>query len=455
MKKSILLLAASLLAASLQINAQTVSTIAGNGSSTYSGDGGSALSAGLVAKNVAIDKTGNIYIVDESNGRIRCINITTGIINTVVGTGANGYSGDGGPATNAQINNPNGMAFDKYGNMYIADGPNSVIRKVDTFGIITTVAGGGGVYTDSVMATDAGLDDPYGVAVDTFGNIYIAGAYSNMINKVNTAGIITTIAGNGTTGFSGDGGPATAAELSYPTGVAVDNAGNVYVADNSNNRIRKINAAGIITTVVGSGTVGTIPGGMTGSYTGDGGPATAATINTPYYLYIDNSGNMYIPDQGNNVVRMVNAAGIITTIAGNGTAGFSGDGGPATAAEFNAPTGVAMDDTGNVLIADDANSRIRKISGLVPAGVAVVSRASEDVLLAYPNPNNGTFSLKVTSPNNENTAVTISDLLGNIIMKSDLKTNTLTTLSLNVSPGVYFISAQTGSGKQNMKIEVW
>ena len=217
-----------------------------------------------------------------------------------------------------------------------------------TTGIITTIAGNGiaGYSGDGGLATNAELNNPYGVAVDSNGNIYIADTNNNRIRKVNsTTGIITTIAGNGTAGYSGDGGLATNAELYYPYGVAVDSNGNIYIADTYNNRIRKVNSTtGIITTIAGNGTAG---------YSGDGGPATNAQLNYPYGVAVDSSGNIYIADTDNNRIRKVNSTtGIITTIAGNGNPGYSGDGGPATNAELYDPSGVAVDSNGNIYIAD-------------------------------------------------------------------------------------------------------
>ena len=217
------------------------------------------------------------------------------------------------------------MAVDASGNLYIADTGNNRIRKVSATGIITTVAGNGsaGYSGDGGPATSAQLDGPEGVAVDGSGNLYIADTCNNRIRKVSATGIITTVAGNGSAGYSGDGGPATSAQLSLPAGVAVDGSGNLYIADSGNNRIRKVSATGIITTVAGNGSPG---------YSGDGGPATSAQLNQPAGVAVDASGNLYIADSSNNRIRKVSATGIITTVAGNGFDGYSGDGGPATSA---------------------------------------------------------------------------------------------------------------------------
>ena len=334
-----------------------ITTIAGNGTGGFTGDGGPATAAELISPYaVAADSSGNIYICSFYGGagtvRTRKIS-SSGIISTFAGTGTSGFSGDGGQATAAETTEPSGVAADAAGNVYINDYGNYRIRKVNTSGIITTIAGTGtyGYSGDGGQATAAHIDNSDGLASDPAGNLYF---YSEgHVRKIATSGIITTIAGNGASGFSGDGGPATAAEFgSIIYGLAADGYGNVYIADYSNYRVRMINSSGIITTVAGNG--GT-------ASTGDGGPATAAGIGEPTGMVVDAAGNIYISDFYNNQIRQVNAAGIISTIAGNGTFGFSGDGGPATNAEFRYPLDVAVDASGNVFVSDRNNSRIRKI----------------------------------------------------------------------------------------------
>jgi hypothetical protein len=339
----------------------TVTTVAGNGSPGFSGDGGPATNASLDGlRGVAVDAAGNLYIADWVNPRVRKVS-TSGTITTVAGSGTYGFSGDGGPATNAALSSPQGVALDAAGNLYIADAHNSRVRKVSTSGTITTVAGNGtfGFSGDGGPATDAGLNSPVGVTVDAAGNLYIADSGNHRVRKVSTSGTITTVAGDGTFGFSGDGGPATNASLNIPYGVAVDAAGNLYIADPGNSRVREV-AASVPPLL--SGTISTVAGDGTQGFSGDGGPATDAGLSGPYGVAVDAAGNLYIADPGDSRVRKVSTSGTITTVAGNGTTGFSGDGGPATNAGLSRPSGVAVDAAGNLYIADWGDSRVRKVS---------------------------------------------------------------------------------------------
>jgi len=278
-----------------------------------------------------------------------------GTITTVAGNGQPGYSGDGGPATAASLSGAVGVAVDAAGNLYIADTSSNRIRKVTPGGTITTVAGNGGaVYSgDGGPATAASLNWPSGLAVDAAGNLYIADNHNHRIRKATAGGTITTAAGNGQQGYSGDGGPATAASLNSPYAVAVDSAGNLYIVDSNNNRIRNESSVGTITTAAGNGQQG---------YSGDGGPATAASLGSPGGVAVDSAGNLYIADSSNLRIRKVTSGGTITTLAGNGAQGYSGDGGPATAASLWGPSCVAVDAAGNLYFADTWNSRIRKVA---------------------------------------------------------------------------------------------
>ena len=344
--------------------AQIIATVAGNGVMGYSGDGMAATTSALYQpRGVAFDASGSMYIADLSNHRIRRVT-AAGTISTFAGTGVAGYSGDGGPATAAMLNQPSAVAFDAAGDLIIADSQNRRIRKVIfSSGIITTIAGTGveGYSGDGGPATSAMLHRAVDLAIDSFGNIYFADSVDNRIRKISTAGIITTVAGTGVAGFTGDGGPATSAMLDVPLGVVVDGTGNLYIADARNHRIRKVRSSdGSIFTVVGNGTGG---GTDKGSFSGDNGLASQAGLNTPEDVAVDPAGNIYIADMANYRIRKVTASNnVITTIAGTGADGFSGDGGPATQATMNLPWSVTLDASGSVLVADMQNNRVRKIT---------------------------------------------------------------------------------------------
>jgi len=333
-----------------------IATVAGNGTQGFSGDNGSATSAGLYyPAGVAVDSAGNLYIADYYNNRIR--KVSNGVISTVAGGGSS--FGDNGPATSAQLNFPESVAVDSAGNLYIPIASNCLVRKVSG-GVITAVAGNGtwGFSGDNGPATSAQLSGPAAIAVDSAGSLYIADAYNNRIRKV-SGGVITTVAGTGAQGFSGDNGPATSAQLNGPNAIAVDSAGNLYIADTGNNRVRKV-SNGVIATVAGNGTLG---------FSGDKGPATNAQLYYPEGVAVDSAGNLYIADAYNNRIRKV-SNGVITTVAGNGAFGISGDDGPATSGQLYKPSGVAVDSAGNLYIADTQDNRIRKVSNGVITTIA-------------------------------------------------------------------------------------
>lgn len=340
-----------------------ITTVAGNGTAGFSGDNGPALSAELHdPQGLAVDAASNIYFADTGNARVR--KVSNGVITTVAGNGTTGFSGDNGPATGAQLNNPLYVAVDSVDNFYISDHSNNRVRKVSA-GAISTVAGSGtpGFSGDNGPASNAQLNLPQGIAVDSVGNLFIADNFNNRIRVVSN-GTITTFAGNGLYGFSGDGGPAAAAEFYLVFGIAVDGIGNLYIGDELNGRIRKV-SGGVVTTVAGSG-----PGG----FSGDGGPAISAQLTEPWATAVDSPGSLYIADRDNNRIRKV-SNGTIETVAGGGPTGFyrggfSGDGGPAANAQLNIPEGVAVDSAGNLYIADTSNSRIRKVSNGVITTVA-------------------------------------------------------------------------------------
>jgi uncharacterized protein (TIGR03437 family) len=344
----------------------SIATIAGNGSAAYGGDGGPATSAALnVAVDISFDRAGNLFIADQNNHRIRKVT-PAGIISTVAGNGTAGFAGDGGPAVNAQLNTPIGVFADALGNVYIADTGNQRIRKVDSSGIITTIAGNGAkAYGgDGGPATAASFYNCVRVQADQAGNVFVADQSNHRIRRISTSGIITTYAGNGvgnpgTGAYSGDGGPAINASLNNPTALVIDKSGVVYFSDQFNQRIRKITPDGTITTIAGNGTPG---------YAGDGGPALSASLNYPGGLTVDAAGSIFVNDDNNYRTRRITTDGTISTVAGNGSSGFSGDGGPATAASLNGNFGVAIDPSGNLYIADSFNNRIREVYGVAVGG---------------------------------------------------------------------------------------
>jgi len=349
----------------------SIKTFAGNGSGSFSGDGGPATLAAInVAVDVSADRAGNLFIADQFNHRIRKV-APDGTISTVAGIGTAGYSGDGGPAVSAQINTPTGICVDAAGNLFIADVGNQRIRKIDTSGVITTLAGNGAKSYggDGGPAASASFYNPVRVVVDPSGNVLVADQSNHRIRRISAAGIITTLAGNGAGtpaagGFSGDGGPATGASLNNPTALTVDGSGVVYFSDQFNHRIRKVATDGTITTIAGTGNA---------AFTGDGGAAIAASLNFPGGITVDGAGNLYFNDDLNYRTRRIAANGTISTVAGSGAQGFAGDGGPATSASLNGNFGVALDQSGNLYIADSTNNRIREVYAVASGPPAITA----------------------------------------------------------------------------------
>ena len=339
---------------------QIITTFAGNGSNGFSGDNGLATLAkiGLTGR-IAIDINSNLFIADTYNDRIRKIDATTGIITTVAGTGTAGYNGDGALATVSQLNKPFGVAIDPSGNIYIADGANNRIRKISAAtGIISTVAGNGtaGYNGDSISAITAQIKSPNSVCIDNGGNIYFSDQNNHRIRKVTIAtGNITTVAGNGISGFLGDGASAISAKLNSPSGIALDVNNNIYIADFNNHRIRKVTVStGMITTIAGNGNA---------VYDADGVAANTTGLANPHDVFVNSAGHVFIVDYGNGRIRKVNATtGLISTVAGDGSFAFAGDNGPATSAKFKGPISITFDNAGNYYIADFFNYRIRKVT---------------------------------------------------------------------------------------------
>jgi Gluconolactonase len=323
----------------------------------------------ILPSAIAYDSAGNLYIAETGNHAIRKVD-AAGKITTIAGTGTQGFGGDDGPATAALLDSPQGLAFGG-SDLYIADTHNHRIRKLNlTTGVITTIAGSSAGFSgDNGPATAAQLNLPTALALDSSNNLYIADTQNHRIRKINLAsGVITTIAGNGTQGFSGDGGPATAAAIDSPSGIAIDANQNLYLADTHNQRIRKITAA--------TGTITTIAGAAAG-FGGDNGAASAARLALPHGLSIDSAGNLYIADTANHRIRRIDAAtGTITTIAGDGTQNFSGDGNPASAASLDSPRAMTVTAAGLVTLSDTANQRVRQLDTQAPPDIHTIAGLS-------------------------------------------------------------------------------
>lgn len=413
-----------------QVNSQTITTIAGNGTVGYSGNGGAAVNALISHPNqLVFDQAGNLFIAEDYNHVIRKIDVL-GNISTVAGNGTLGFSGDGFAATSAQLDRPCGIAVDATGNLYIADADNDRIRKVDNAGIISTIAGTGtnGFSGDGFAATSADIGFPSCIIVDAFGNVFFAsqnGGYC--VRKINTSGIISTIAGTGVSGYNGDGILAVNAQLTSPAAIYLDAAGNLFIGDFAGMRVRKVNTSGIISTIAGNGSAGS---------GGDGGPATNSQLFYPYGVAVDGAGNVFICESGNNKIRRIDSAGQISTFAGVGglLGGYSGNGGPAVLAQLNHPSAVTLDGAGNVYIGDYENNAIRKIT--VPAmSVSQESYAGANI---YPNPMTTQASI-IFNEEQRNATVKIFDVLGKEIKTINFSGKELIIEKGGMNDGIYFV----------------
>ena len=410
-----------------------ITTVAGNGRCGFSGDGGPAVSARLNnPAGIAVDSGGRLYIADSGNSVIRVVPITNnwfsiGSIMTVAGVGgSSGYDGDGGPATKARLNAPSSVALDPAGNLYISDTGNNAIRKVGVNGAISTFAGNGkqGFGGDGGPAAAAELWAPAGMATDSAGDVFIADYFNYRVRRIGPDGTISTLAGSGTNDNRGDGGPATSSQLVQPKAVAVDSSGNLYIADTFGNTVRKVTPAGTITTVAGTGVRG---------YSGDGGLATAAQLNGPRGLAVDSSGDVYIADTGNQRVREVTTDGKIATFAGTGAPGFSGDGAAPGLAQLSSPCGLALDSSGNLFIVDLGNNVVREVSssiiltvaGAYNAGYFGDGSAATSALLNSP------ASVAVDSSGN----LYIADYYNHAIRKVTVATKDISTVAGNGTAG--------------------
>ncbi len=431
------------------IGQQKINTLAGNGGAGFSGDGFNASGAELWGPiEVALDKSGNVFINDFNNSRIRMVN-TAGIITTVAGTGVPGNSGNGSVATSADIF-ARGMAVDHRNFIFFSDPSNSIIRKINTLGKISKIAGGGhtgsqwGYSGDGGKADTARFKGPQGICVDDTGNIYVADAGNHVIRKIDTFGFVSTVAGDATlgAGYFGDGGVATFAQLDSPYSVAVDHKGNLYINDFNNNVIRRVDASTKIITTITDAT-GT-PG-----YSGDNGTSTAATINAPRGMCVDLANSLYFADALNNVIRKIDTFGIIRTVAGNGWYGFGGDLGYVTGANFKNPYAVAVNAYGSIFIADANNNRIRKTYSTN----GINNMADGNIISSYPNPFK---DYVVVSGLGISDRVAVYDITGRVVCEiADAANGTDVMVNTNrLSAGIYMLQTfdNTGNRKAIVKL---
>ncbi len=418
------------------VNAQNgiITTFAGTGISGFDGDGGSATSAKISGLTTgAFDSYGNFYFAQRGEHKIRKVS-TSGIINTIAGIGSAGFSGDGGSATLAQLNNPLQVAIDGNDNLYVADLNNSRVRKIDlSTNIISTIAGNGinGHAGNGGLAIDASLDGPTGVCIDPSGNVYISEISSHTIRKVNLTGIISTYGGTAYVGSDGaDNVLATSSSIGSPQSICSDRHGNIYIATAS--KVRKIMASTrIITSIAG----GNMPG-----YSGDGGPATSSLLNSPWSVAVDKYDNVFIADGNNNTIRHVDLYGYIHSIIGNGIPGYSGDGGNAKLAQISQPEGVTVDSCGNIYVCDLFNYRIRKVT-FPKCGYLEVKDAenkdAENKVKIYPNP--ATDEIKITATEKIR-SVGVLNAVGQVVTPPNLPEWEEVICDISLLPvGVYFV----------------
>ena len=442
------LMIAGITSSDAQVGVMT--TLVGDSIAGYTGDGNLAYLAEISAPHdVCFDAAQNFYFIDQSNYAIRKVSATTGIITTIAGNGTYGNMGDGGLAINATLEMPEYMCIDAAGNIYFTDGESNTIRKINTGGIISTIAGNGtaGYSGDGGLAISAEFNSPKGICLDPAGNLIVADFSNNVIRKINvTTGIVSTIAGSSSQGYTGDGGLATNATMYGPICVCFDAAGNLYVADEINYVIRKVNmTTGIISTFAGNNSYG---------WAGDGGPALGATIGLIEGMTFDCHGDMYIDDISCSCRKISGTTGVINTVAGSGTVdGYNGDGGSDTSEYLNFPEGLCVDPTtGNIIIADAGNNRIRKATqpGFAPAAVNHVMPVKANI---FPNPSNGRFTI-VAGTQQTDAAVEIYNAAGELVYST-----TLTTIKndINISnqpPGMYFINIKTAQDVQTVKMTI-
>ncbi|MCW3122508.1 MAG: hypothetical protein JWQ38_2000 [Flavipsychrobacter sp.] len=452
MRKCFLILLLTCACINLHAQVNIITTICGNDTPGYSGDNGLAKKGELnVPDGVCLDRKGNLYIADAFNHAIRKINLASNIITTIAGNGIAGFSGDGGFATNSQLFVPEDVFTDNADNIYIADANNNRIRKITaSTGIITTIAGSGptGVNVsnatgDGGQATDAHLNNPSALCLDNNGNIYIADYGNNKIRKIDgVTGIITTAVGNGASVYSHDGLPGTAIGIAGPIEVFTDVIGNVFYCDQYNHSIRKLDAS--------TGNITTVVGNGIAGYSGDNDQATEAQLNQPSCISVNEKGDLFIAQYFDGVIRKVDGkTNIITTIAGKVERGFSGDGGIATEAQLRCGNFV-LDHHGTMYIADMDNNRIRMVRDTTQDYTAVQTVTKNDIKI-YPNP--ASSELTVTSPDlSEGEEVLIYNLWGQKVISATTTKKHEVIMNVGTLPsGMYIIQIISPSGSKEVR----
>ena len=420
---------------------QIISTVAGgnSGHGGYYGDGGPATDAEIgYTGGIAVDNDGNIYIADGNNHRLRKVDAVTGFISTISGTGLSGFSGDGSDAISAKLNLPSALAIDEDQNVYVADVGNNRIRRIDAItGFITTYAGTGvlGSNGDGGVATAANITIGF-MIFDSFNNLYFGD--HRKVRKISPAGIISTIAGDGTWGIIGEGVPATSTHIPWPQGMGVDRFNNVYFSD-STPAVRKIIVSnGLLTRVAGSADNVITP------YSGDGTPALDCHMG-PIGIAIDDTGNIYIADAANHRILKVDNDGIVRTIAGNGTVGYSGDGGLATNASMNRPMNVALDKCNNVYFVDQANRAVRKITYRPSCAVAgMANSANVSKISIYPNPTTDAISINHVPTG---AVYAVVNTIGAVLQQGSLRQGSNSVSIGHLPAGVYQLHITNGAGE--------
>ena len=422
---------ASSLLLTFSAQAQIMTTVAGNGVAGYEGDGGQATMAKLFGPTaITIDTAGNLYICEQYNNTVRMVNKSTGVITTVAGNDTAGYSGDSSLAIHAKLNNPSGIAVDAAGNIYIADMNNAVIRKVTTDGKIYTIAGTGvqGYNGDGLRADSAKLNHPAGVAVDAAGNIFIADKLNNRVRKISAAtGKISTIAGNGAAGYNSDLWPAaTQAWLNQPTCLSMDKMGQLYIADEANNRIRKLDTFGKISSVVT-------------------GLVDVTSVVADLY------GNIYYTDRTTCRIAKCTPLGLKVPIAGTGSSGFAADSSNARNVKIGGPTGITVDANANIYFSEWSNNRVRRISSTLGINDEPATASGIEV---YPNPvSNGQFSLQLNGERGD-MLVLIRNIAGQVVYQQQGKAGQKLTINAPLADGIYVVTASTANGTWSRKVEI-